>query len=370
MLVVGFIEGGFILVGGLTMVLFALWKRNRTANEDDRALDEEFKKEMGPRRFTYNELACATNDFNDTEKLGQGGFGGVYRGFLRDVNSIVAVKKVSEGSTQGIKEYVAEVKIISQLRHKNLVQLIGWCHERSRGQLLLVCDFMPNGSLDSHLYKEVTLLVWEVRYKIVQQLASALLYLHEGSDRCVLHRDIKPSNIMLDSNFNAKLGDFGLARLVDHASASRTTDLVGTKGYIYPGCVTTRRASKELYIYSFGIVALELACGRKPVNSEAPNDQVVMLEWVRELHGRGEVLLDIVDQRLGGHFDEQQMNCLLIVGLWCAHSEYDHRPSIREAIQVLNFETPLPSLQFDIPRSSHHTPTMNEATSSFSTSNE
>ena len=104
MLVVGFIAGGFILVGGLTMVLFALWKRNRTANEDDRALDEEFKKEMGPRRFTYDELACATNDFNDKEKLGQGGFGGVYRGFLRDVNSIVAVKKVSEGSTQGIRD--------------------------------------------------------------------------------------------------------------------------------------------------------------------------------------------------------------------------------------------------------------------------
>ena len=94
------------------------------------------------------------------------------------------------------------------------------------------------------------------------------------------------------------------------------------KGYIDPGCVTTRRASKESDIYSFGIVALELACGRKPVNSEAPDDQVVMLEWVRELHGRGEVLLDVADQRLGGHFDEQQMNCLLIVGLWCAHSEY------------------------------------------------
>ena len=370
MLVVGFIAGGFILVGGLTMVLFALWKRNRRANEDDRALDEEFKREMGPRRFTYDELARATNDFNDREKLGQGGFGGVYRGFLRDFNSIVAVKRVSEGSTQGIREYAAEVKIISQLRHKNLVQLIGWCHERSRGQLLLVYDFMPNGSLDSHLYKEDTLLVWEVRYKIAQHLASALLYLHEGWDHCVLHRDIKPSNIMLDSNFNAKLGDFGLARLVDHASASRNTDLAGTKGYIDPGCVTTRRASKESDIYSFGIVALELACGRKPVNHEAPEDQVVLLECVRELHGRGEELLDIADQRLGGHFDEQQMNCLLIVGLWCAHSEYDHRPSIKEAIQVLNFEAPLPLLQFDIPRSSHHTPTMNEATSSFSISNE
>ena len=139
MLVVGFIAGGFILVGGLAMVLFALWKRNQRDNEDDHALDEEFKRETRPRRFPYDELARATNDFNDKEKLGQGGFGGVYRGFL-----------------QGIREYAAKVKIISQLRHKNLVQLIGWCHERSRGQLLLVYDFIPKGSLDSHLYRNDT----------------------------------------------------------------------------------------------------------------------------------------------------------------------------------------------------------------------
>ena len=107
---------------------------------------------------------------------------------------------------------------------------------------------------------------------------------------------------------------------------------------------------------------MELACGRKPINYEAPEDQVVMLEWVRELHGRG-VLHDTADQRLGGQFDEQQMNCLLIVGLWCAHFEYDHRPSIKEAIQVLNFEAPLPLLQFDVPRSSHHTPTINDTNS-------
>ena len=125
-----------------------------------------------------------------------------------------------EGSRQEIKEYTSEVKIISQLRHKNLVQLIGWCHKRNTRQLLFVYDFMPNGSLDSHLFKEEALLIWDVRYKIVQDLALALLYLHEGWECCVLHKDIKSSNIMLDSNFNAKLGDFGLARLVDHAKAS------------------------------------------------------------------------------------------------------------------------------------------------------
>ena len=172
---------------------------------------------------------------------------------------------------------------------------------------------------------------------------------------------------MLDSNFNAKLGDFGLARLVDHASASQTTDLVGTKGYMDPRCVITRRASKKSDIYSFGIVALELACGRKPINHEAPKDQVVMLEWDRELHGKGEALLNTADQRLGGHFDEQQMKCLLILGLQCAHYEYDRRSSIKEALQVLNFEASLPLLQFDTPGSSYHTPTMNETSSLFST---
>ncbi|XP_030941996.1 L-type lectin-domain containing receptor kinase IX.1-like [Quercus lobata] len=350
--------------------LIRTWKlpRKRRGNEDDDALDEEFKREVGPRRFSYDELARATNDFNSKEKLGQGGFGEVYKGFLRTLDSIVAIKRVLEGSKQGIGEYVSEVKIIGQLRHKNLVQLIGWCHEKSKGQLLLIYDFMPNGSLDSHLFREDTLLVWEVRYKIVQDLASALLYLHEEWESCVLHRDIKSSNIMLDSNFNAKLGDFGLARLVDHARGSLTTNLAGTQGYMDPRCVTTRKANKESDIYSFGIVALELACGRKPVIHEAPEDQIVMLEWVRELHGRGEVLLNAADQRLGGNFDEQQMKCLLNVGLWCAHSEYDRRPSIREAIQVLNFEAPLPLLQLDTPLSLYRTRTVNEATTLLSTS--
>ena len=227
-LALGFSVGGFALVV-VGLFLFVLWKRNRRDRDDDHALDEEFKREMGPRRFSYDELARATNNFNNKEKLGQGGFGEVYRGYLKDLDSVVAVKRVSEGSRQGIREYESEVKFISKLRHRNLVQLIGWCHERSKGQLLLVYDFMPNGSLDLHLFREDTLLIWEVRYKIVQELASALLYLHEGWERCVLHRDIKSSNIMLNSNFNVKLGDFELARLVDHAKASQITDLVGTR---------------------------------------------------------------------------------------------------------------------------------------------
>ncbi|XP_059445106.1 L-type lectin-domain containing receptor kinase IX.1-like [Corylus avellana] len=353
-LAVGLGVGGSVLLGGCALILFGLWKRSRSHTEEDlafdRYMDEEFQRGTGPKKFSFSDLVRATNNFNDREKLGQGGFGGVYRGYLSDSNSFVAVKRISKGSKQGIKEYASEVKIISRLRHKNLVQLIGWCHER--GKLSLIYEFMPNGSLDTHLFTVESLLTWAMRYKVAQGLASALLYLHEEWEQCVVHRDIKSSNIMLDSNFNVKLGDFGLARLVDHVKGSQTTVLAGTMGYMAPECVTTGNASKESDVYSFGIVALEIACGRKPINPNAPQDQVVMVEWVWELYGIGKVL-EAVDPRLGGDFDEQQMERLMIVGLWCAHPDRNLRPSIRETIHVLNFEAPLPILPLDMPRPTH-----------------
>jgi len=179
-------------------------------------------------------------------------------------------------------------------------------------------------------------------------LALALLYLPEEWEQCVVHRDIKSSNIMLDSDFNAKLGDFGLARLVDHLKGSQTTVLTGTKGYMAPECVKIGKASKESDIYSFGIVSLEIACGIKPISPKAPEDQVVMLDWVWELYGIGKVL-EAADPRLGGDFDEKQMERLMIVGLWCAHPNRNLRPSIRQTIHVLNFEAPLPLLPSNIP---------------------
>ncbi|KAG6710013.1 hypothetical protein I3842_06G161200 [Carya illinoinensis] len=310
---VGLGAGGLVLVAGLALVLLVLWKRRRRDKEDDRAfaeyMDGEFQKGTG-----------------GEDKLGQGGFGGVYKGFLRDSNIFVAIKRVSKGSMQGMEEYAPEVKIIGRLRHRNLVQLIGWCHERR--ELLLVYEFMPNGSLDSHLFKEERLLIWEARYKIAQGLASSLLYLHEGWEQCVVHRDIKSSNIMLDSNFNAKLGYFGLVRLVDHAKGSQTTVLAGTFGYMAPECVTTCKASKESDVYSFGIV--------------------VLVEWVWELYGKGEVL-GAADPRLGRDFNGEQMERLIIVEMLCAHPNRNLRPSIKKAIDVFNFEAPLPILPSSIP---------------------
>ncbi|PPS04972.1 hypothetical protein GOBAR_AA15689 [Gossypium barbadense] len=224
------------------------------------SMDDDLGRGAGPRRFSYLELVSATNNFSEQRKLGEGGFGTVYRGYLPDLDLVVAVKRISKGSKQGKKEYVTEVKTISQLRHRNLVQLIGWFHDQR--EFLLIYEFMPNGSLDSHLFGKRAPLSWPMRHKISLRLASAILYLHEEWEQCVVHRDIKSSNVMLDASFNVKLGDFGLARLMDHELGPRTTGLARTFGYMAPEYISSGKASKESDIFSFGVVLLEIATGK------------------------------------------------------------------------------------------------------------
>ncbi|KAF8010572.1 hypothetical protein BT93_J1264 [Corymbia citriodora subsp. variegata] len=342
-------------LGGGLGIVWILSRRKRVRNEEDDVIeldemdniDDDFRERAGPRKISYHELSLATNNFDEKGKLGEGGFGGVYKGRFRESNTYLAVKRVSRNSKQGIKEYSSEVKIISQLRHRNLVQLVGWCHEK--GQLLLAYEFMPNGSLDLHLFKGVSLLSWETRHKIARGLASALLYLHEFGNQCILHRDIKSSNVMLDTDFNAKLGDFGLARLVDHDKGSQTTNLAGTRGYMAPECLITGKATKESDVYGFGVVALEIACRRRSIERESTEEYPVQLvEWVWDLYGLG-TLLDAADPKLSGDFVREQMERLMMVGLWCAHPDYTSRPSIRQAISVLNFEAPMLSLPSKMP---------------------
>ncbi|KAJ4760919.1 receptor lectin kinase [Rhynchospora pubera] len=311
----------------------------------DPTMDDEFEKGRGPKKFQYNELAAATKDFAENEKLGEGGFGSVYRGLLVNEGTQVAIKKVSKASKQGKKEYISEVKIISQLRHRNLVQLIGWCHDQ--GELLLVYELMHNGNLETHLYHKEKVLSWSLRQQIALGLGSALLYLHSECHKCVVHRDIKPSNVMLDSSFNAKLGDFGLARLFDHNSAAPTLP-AGTVGYMAPEIVTMVEATTESDIYSFGVVLLEIACGRKPVVLHEDEIKIRLVKWVWSLYGSNSIL-DAIDSRLNGEFEPQEAERLLLVGLWCAHPDYTLRHSIRQAVSVLQFESPLPSLPMKMP---------------------
>ncbi|WVZ59573.1 hypothetical protein U9M48_009694, partial [Paspalum notatum var. saurae] len=309
--------------------------------EEELAHPADFEKGVGPRRYYYRALAAATGNFADENKLGSGGFGPVYRGYLPGQDRHVAVKVLSpeSSSAQGRRQFEAEVRIISQLRHRNLVQLVGWCDSRRKG-LLLVYELVPGGSLDQHLHGGARagrrrLLTWPERYTVAAGLGAALVYLHEEWEQYVVHGDIKPSNVMLDASHGAKLGDFGLARLLDHGVGPRTTRVVmGTMGYMDPELLSTHRPSRASDVYSFGVVLLEVACGR-PATAELPDGATLALpEWVWELYDRGAVL-EAADGRLDGQFDAWEMERVLVVGLWCSHPVPTERPSIVHAMNVL-----------------------------------
>jgi interleukin-1 receptor-associated kinase 1 len=187
-------------------------------------------------------------------------------------------------------------------------------------------------------------------------IGSVLLYLHEETEQRVVHRDIKPSNIMLDASFTAKLGDFGLARLINDGRRSHTTGMAGTLGYIDPESVMSGRASVESDIYSFGVVLLEIACGRRPAMVYENINVVHLVQWVWDLYGGG-VILGAADERLRGEFDGREMQRVMVVGLWCAHPDRSLRPSIRQAVNMLRFEAPLPSLPPRMPVATYGPPT-------------
>ncbi|KAG8500393.1 hypothetical protein CXB51_004201 [Gossypium anomalum] len=351
-LVLAIVSGIFalLLVLGLVWLFCRRGKYNKMRDDGPMSVNVEMEKVTAPRQFSYKELRLATSNFADEGLLGEGGFGKVYLGFLRDINCSIAVKRITQHSQQGVKEYVSEVTTITRLRRRNLVQLIGWCHDSK--EFLIVYEFLPNKSLDYHLHREPCLLTWDTRYKIAMGLASALFYLQEECDKCVLHRDIKSSNVLLDLSFNAKLGDFGLARLVDHGQGSQTTKvMLGTDGYIAPECLDTCKAIQESDIYSFGIVALEIATGMKAIAVIERNSKKFkrkLVEWVWEQYGK-ESVFDAVDPRLYDNYDMEQMGRLLLVGLACANPNYYARPSITRAIDILGFKAPLPMLPRELP---------------------
>ncbi|XBI60991.1 hypothetical protein VPH35_041852 [Triticum aestivum] len=315
----------------------------------------EFEKGVGPRRYRYRELAAATNDFAEQGKIGQGGFGSVYQGGgLSDHDSPVAIKMLStESSAQGRKEFEAEVKIISRLRHRNLVHLLGWSD--SRKGLLLVYELVPEGSLHGHIYSDNRLLTWPERYKIILGLGSALRYLHIECDQCVLHGDIKPENILLDSSWSTKLADFGLARLVDHGAGPQTTKILkGTPWYMDLEFILSHHPTPEADVYSFGVVLLEVVSGQHPGMGMKfrVSEDIPLLMWVRDLYEKG-TILEAVDKRLHGdnqqldHNCEWQMHHALVVGLWCTHPLPGTRPSIVKLMNVLESKhVTLPALSW------------------------
>ncbi|KAK3003126.1 hypothetical protein RJ639_019124 [Escallonia herrerae] len=296
-----------------------------------------------PREFQFNELKKATNNFDDRSKLGQGGYGVVYKGVIARENLEVAVKCFSRESIKGEDDFLAELTIINRLRHRHLVRLLGWCHKN--GKLLLVYEYMPNGSLDKHLFAGAGAdhepLSWMLRYKIISGVASALHYLHNEYDQRVVHRDLKASNIMLDCNFNARLGDFGLARALDNEKTSyaEAEGVLGTIGYLAPECFHTGKATQQSDIYAFGAVLMEVICGRKPGSKIGVYQ--VLVDWVWSLYREGR-LLDAVDERLGEDFVAEEAERILLLGLACSHPIANERPESQAILQIISGSVPVP----------------------------
>ncbi|XP_027351294.1 L-type lectin-domain containing receptor kinase S.4-like [Abrus precatorius] len=334
-LVIGVSVSVVVIVLGAVSIAIYLFRKIKNAD-----VIEAWELEIGPHRYSYQELKKATRGFKDKELLGQGGFGRVYKGTLPISKIQVAVKRVSHESKQGLREFVSEIASIGRLRHRNLVQLLGWC--RRRGDLLLVYDFMANGSLDKYLFDEPKIVLsWEQRFKIIKGVASALLYLHEGYEQVVIHRDVKASNVLLDFELNGKLGDFGLARLYEHGANPSTTRVVGTLGYLAPELPRTGKATTSSDVFAFGALLLEVACGRRPIEPKALPEELVLVDWVWERYKEGRIL-DVVDPKLNGNFDEKEVLMVLKLGLICSNDVPSARPSMRQVLRYLDGEVELP----------------------------
>ena len=272
---------------------------------------EEWEIECGPHRFAYKELSKDTNGFKHL--LGKGGFGQVFKGTLQGSETKIAVKRVSHGSSQGMREFMAEIATIGRLRHPNLVRLLGYC--RYKEELYLVYDFMPNGSLDRYLYAESDQeqLTWDQRFKIIKDVASALAYLHHEWLQVVIHRDIKPANVLIDDKMNASLGDFGLAKLYDQGSEAQTSRVAGTFGYMAPELMRTGRPTTGTDVYAFGVFMLEVSCGRKLFEPRAEPEEVVLADWTINRWENGDIV-EAASERIRQDHDKGQLELVLKLG--------------------------------------------------------
>ncbi|KAL3512751.1 hypothetical protein ACH5RR_025468 [Cinchona calisaya] len=328
--IVGIVIGCVVVLGAGLGGFYWFWWRRRGEDDDE---IEDWELEYWPHRFSYEELNQATNGFAADTLLGAGGFGKVYKGKLEN-NVEVAVKCVNHDSKQGLKEFMAEISSMGRLQHKNLVPMRGWC--RKRNQLMLVYDYMPNGSLNKWIFdKPEKLMGWEGRRRVLADVAEGLNYLHHGWEQLVIHRDIKSSNVLLDNEMRGRLGDFGLAKLYTHGEVPNTTRVVGTFGYLAPEVATMASPSAASDVYSFGVVVLEVACGRKPIDTSVETeDEEVLLDWLRKKYAEGK-LVEAADKRIKGEFEVEEMEAVLKLGLTCCHPDPLRRPTIREVVAVL-----------------------------------
>lgn len=294
------------------------------------------------RIFTFAELKAATRNFRADTVLGEGGFGKVFKGWLEEKatskggsGTVIAVKKLNSESLQGLEEWQSEVNFLGRLSHPNLVKLLGYCLEET--ELLLVYEFMQKGSLENHLFgrgSAVQPLPWDIRLKIAIGAARGLAFLHTSEK--VIYRDFKASNILLDGSYNAKISDFGLAKLGPSASQSHvTTRVMGTYGYAAPEYVATGHLYVKSDVYGFGVVLIEILTGLRALDTNRPSGQHNLTEWVKPYLYERRKLNSIMDSRLEGKYPSKAAFRIAQLALKCIASEQKQRPSMKEVLESL-----------------------------------
>ncbi|KAJ7948541.1 S-receptor-like serine/threonine-protein kinase [Quillaja saponaria] len=336
-----------VIISGMLLVL-CYRQRSRKNQKDCGAMlgytSEEQKEDLELPLIDLSKIATATNNFSMDNKLGEGGFGPVYKGKLED-GQVIAVKRLSRSSGQGLNEFKNEVILIAKLQHRNLVKLLGCCIKDE--EKLLVYEYMPNKSLDSFIFDQTQrrLLVWSRRHHIICGIARGLLYLHQDSRLRIIHRDIKASNILLDSEMNPKISDFGLARTFGgDQSAANTERVVGTYGYMAPEYAMDGNFSAKSDVFSFGILLMEIITGKKNSGFYSYNDSLNLVEYAWNLW-REERPLELIDEFIKETCNLSEVRRFIHICLLCLEQHPQDRPSMSSVVLMLGSDAVLPQLR-------------------------
>ncbi|KAJ7959815.1 S-receptor-like serine/threonine-protein kinase [Quillaja saponaria] len=330
-----------VIISGMLLVLYY---RGRSRKNPKGYTNEEQKEDLELPLFDLSKIATATDNFSMDNKIGEGGFGPVYKGKLEDGQEI-AVKRLSRSSGQGLNEFKNEVILIAKLQHRNLVKLLGCCIQDE--EKLLVYEYMPNKSLDSFIFDQAQrrLLVWSRRHCIICGIARGLLYLHQDSRLRIIHRDIKASNILLDSEMNPKISDFGLARTFGgDQSAGNTERVVGTYGYMAPEYAMDGNFSAKSDVFSFGIMLLEIVTGKKNCGFYSNNDTYNLIEYAWNLW-REERPLELIDECIQETCNLSEVRRCIHISLLCLEQHPQDRPSMSSVVLMLGSDAVLPQLR-------------------------
>ncbi|CAI0441070.1 unnamed protein product [Linum tenue] len=332
--IAGIVVSSFLVVLLICVFIFMRRRRKDDGNSELRGLD------LQTGMFTLRQIKYATHNFDPENKIGEGGFGPVYKGMLSD-GGVIAVKQLSSKSKQGNREFVNEIGMISALQHPNLVKLYGCCIEGN--QLLLVYEYLENNSLARALFgkqENKLKLDWQTRKNILLGIAKGLAYLHEESRLKIVHRDIKATNVLLDKDLNAKISDFGLAKLDEGENTHISTRIAGTIGYMAPEYAMRGYLTDKADVYSFGIVILETMSGTSNTNYRPKEEFVYLLDWAYVLQEQGN-LLELVDPELGRKYSKEEARKLLNLALLCTNPSPTLRPPMTSVVKMMEGKAPV-----------------------------